>query len=226
MSFPVHFVCAYYSQRAHETVSQRHGQYWDAYKFCKAVKAGTINGRLTVPFKKSPITLTSENAAEARRIFGRIIVKRLQGMGISEAALVPVPSKDALVGGSEDFRSFKMVRDSMDGHKGFEVLPLLRYTREMAKASQGGTRDRQALFASTCVIQRTKRRPIILVDDLLTLGGSMLAARDRLQEADMPVECAFVAGRTVWDFLMKPFDNHTIHIDESPFGSIDFDEPF
>jgi hypothetical protein len=222
MKFDVHFICAYYSEWASQNVERRKGDYWDAFKFVKAVKSRHINGTATIPLKSNPIHLHEGNVGEARRFFGRALVHRLRSIGLDCATLIPVPSKDERVGRTEASRSFSMVKEAMENHPEFKVAPILRFTREMAHAHAGGTRDRRVIYEATTVEGASIDGPVVLVDDLVTLGGSILAARDRLREVDVEPVCAFVAGRTVHDFLTTPFGRHVLSVEDDN-GLSDFE---
>src|SRR6266478_5609490 len=100
----VHYMATYYSQWAHENLAPRSQDQWYSFKFCRAVKNGRINGSLVFPWANKPETINEQSVARARWIFGLFIQHALQASGVKNPVLVPVPSKDGLLGAA-DFRS-------------------------------------------------------------------------------------------------------------------------
>jgi predicted amidophosphoribosyltransferase len=56
--------------------------------------------------------------------------------------------------------------------------------------------------------------PIVLIDDLFTTGGSLLACQDRLTEAGATVLGAITCGRTVYDATEPPFKAREFELTE------------
>ena len=57
-----------------------------------------------------------------------------------------------------------------------------------------------------------KGRDVVLVDDVLSTGASILAAKEVLEEAGARVLFAITCGRTVYDFNTKPFKRQVIKL--------------
>jgi len=205
----VHFMCAYYSQYAHKNLAPRTQKQWDAFKFTRAVKSGLINGYMTVPWKNKPHEeIDTKNVHRAREIFGSFVRGRISHLGIEDPSIIPVPSKDGLVR-AETYRSAEMVREAMAGSDlEANVECILRFSKEMERAAAGGTRDRTALAEGMVLISRPRSRAVILVDDVITTGGSLLAAYDVLSAAAYPPTCAICCAHTVSDNLTAAFGHH------------------
>lgn len=196
----VDYICAYYSQNAHENIEQRTQDLWDAYKFCGAVKSRTINGYCTIPRKPKPIIINSSNVGLARKVFGRFIGALCENNGYDGASLVPAPSKDSF--STDAFRSRVMVEEACPD--GMTVIPAVRFMSELKPSSQGGPRGYVALYPHMQVVAGIAPQRVVLVDDILTSGGTLLAAHDRLVNAGFEVLGAIACGRTT-DIREKAF---------------------
>jgi hypothetical protein len=97
----VHYMATYYLQWAHENLAPRSQDQWYSFKFCRAVKNGRINGSLIFPWANKPETINEQSVAWARLIFGLFIQHALGVSGVLNPILVPVPSKDGLIGAAD-----------------------------------------------------------------------------------------------------------------------------
>jgi hypothetical protein len=202
----VHFLCGYYPDLAHKKKAPRPEPYWDAYFFCWAVKVGRFKKSFFIRRKKGNIKITAANFNLVRRTFG-IEVERASGKidQKGDALYVPVPSKDGVVGASH-FRSLQMTKDALHGKPMLSrVNSGLRWKQKLTKAHEGGNRSRAALVPVLNADPGLKGKQIILIDDLLTTGSSILASVDVLTAAGATVLGAVVCGKTVYDFKTLPF---------------------
>jgi hypothetical protein len=119
----VYFMCTYYSQWAHENIAPRSQGQWDAFKFCRAVKNRRINGTLTIPWRSGPETINAQSVGRARWAFG-LFIKHIfdQVLHLQSPILVPVPSKDGLIGATT-FRSLEMIQEAIAGHGNWTIVP-------------------------------------------------------------------------------------------------------
>jgi len=195
MAFNLHHFCSYYSLRhVIDEATQTKPESWNAIKFCKAVKHKTIKGYLTVPAQK-PFKIDETNVIAARQIFGQWM-KHVLGDLFEFAYFIPVPSKDSW--NTADFRSLQMVRDALPDGKKDRALPLLRFSEERERASQGGARGYHATKPFLKISGYIPGpAPLILIDDIVTSGGSLIASRNTLLEAGGIVPVAVVCGKTV-----------------------------
>lgn len=211
----VFFMCTYYSQWAHENIAERSQDQWHSFKFCRAVKSKRINGTLTVPWDTGPETISTNNVHRARSIFGMFIRFTLNSLNLQSPVLVPVPSKDGLLD-AETFRSLEMVEEAIVGEGNWPIAPVLRVTEKLTPAYAGGPRGRDALKPYLRLIEMPPDGEIVLIDDIITSGGSILASYDILADAGRAPVAAIVCGHTVSDSLLSAFGLHEKDIDTSP----------
>ena len=217
----LHFLCAYYPQWAHVNLAPRTQQQWDAFKFCRAVKNRRINGSLKFPLKPKPEIITEANVGRARAIFGRFIEVTLEQIEIENAILIPFPSKDGILGAAS-FRSLDMLTESISSRPiSVRICPVLRFNEQLKQAHAGGPRGRAAIYPYLTLSGPIPNGEIVLVDDLVTTGGSIMAAQDILREHGHFPSAAISCGLTVSDSLFAPFGLHSRPIDADP-DDIDF----
>ncbi|MER9309775.1 phosphoribosyltransferase [Mesorhizobium australicum] len=190
----VHYLCAYYSQWAHNNLAPRPTELWQSYKFCGAVKHGIMNGYLTIPWKKGPEKIAEKDAAKTRPVFGRFIEQRINAE-YADCAIVPVPSKDSF--DLDSFRSLQMVQQSLPAALQAQILPIVRFTKKLEAASRGGLRGFDAVFPHLEVATDAVPRAVVLIDDIVTTGGTLLATKRRLENRGFEVRAAIVCGKTV-----------------------------
>jgi phosphoribosylpyrophosphate synthetase len=214
----VFFMCGFYSDAAHATVA-RTEDYWDAYRFCLAVRTGRFEAPFHIHTQKERIRVGESNIGLARRAYGQFIVKRLaEEVSWSNPLLVPIPSDDAFTSVSV-FRSWLMLTDALASTElkwalvdalFWDVPPPPR-VEEVARA------DRDALAAVMTCDFPLRGQAVVLIDDLVSTGTLLLAARQRLQAEGAVVLGAVSCGHVVHDFETKPFGRQELWLeDEDP----------
>jgi len=208
----VHYMATYYSQWAHDNLAPRSQDEWYSFKFCRAVKSRRINGSIVFPWASGHETINEQSVGRARVIFGMFIDHAVAHAELPNPILIPVPSKDGLVGAAE-FRALSMVQESVAATATWQIAPSLRFTQVLQPAHAGGPRGRAALLPYLAVTQAIPDGPIILVDDIVTTGGTLLASYDALNAVGRPPAAAIVCGHTVSDSLLSAFGHHQKNID-------------
>lgn len=211
----VHFMATYYSQWAHENLAPRSQDQWYSFKFCRAVKSRRLNGSLILPWAAGPEVINEQSVGRARIVFGFFLQYILQQCGFPAPVLVPIPSKDGLIG-APDFRSWAMLREALATVQPFRIAPILRFNQILQPAHAGGPRGRNALRPFLVATEALPQGQIILVDDIVTTGGTLLASFDALSALGRPPATAIVCGHTVSDSMLSAFGVHQKAIDTTP----------
>jgi hypothetical protein len=213
----VHYMATYYSQWAHDNLAPRSQDQWYSFKFCRAVKNRRINGSLVFPWQNGPETINEQSVGRARAIFGLFIEHAIRHCGLANPVLVPVPSKDGLIGAAQ-FRSLAMAQEAVAAvpNQHLPIASSLRFNQVLQPAHAGGPRGREALRPYLNLTTAIPAGPVILIDDIVTTGGSLLASHDVLSAAGHPPVAAIVCGHTVSDSLLSAFGHHQKNIDTAP----------
>lgn len=133
------FFCGYYPDRAHKQIRPRTEDYWNAYFYVWAVKVGKWKKDFYI-LTPARLNFTKNNFSGVRKTFGEWAAGRLSTFATEGISLVPVPSKDGLVGKS-DYRSLKMVTEAVEGTPAADaVSDGLRWKKAAPKAHEGGSR--------------------------------------------------------------------------------------
>jgi predicted amidophosphoribosyltransferase len=85
------------------------------------------------------------------------------------------------------------------------VCDILRYTEAVTRAHGGGPRSEEFLFPRLQIAGGVPQTPIVLVDDVVTLGGHFKAAKRRLEEGGATVLFGVACGRTVLETEGEPW---------------------
>ena len=135
-------------------------------------------------------------------------------LGGQKALLVPVPSKDGVVG-TASFRTLDMTNEALKGTElAAQVVAGLRWTQSLTKAHEGGSRNRGLLGPLLQVDDAVKGKQVILIDDLFSTGSSLLASEDVLKAAGCTVLGAIACGKTVYDLNTPHFGEQEFELTE------------
>ncbi|MDE3809964.1 phosphoribosyltransferase [Sinorhizobium meliloti] len=209
----VHFICGYYSDLAH-TSKKRPEDYWDAYFYVWAVKVGKFRRSFFAHKPSGKIRINRGNFELVRQWFGDFIVHTLKTENeTDDVLLIPVPSKDGVVG-EKTFRTLEMVREALS-KKPFEacIFDGIRWKMKLQAAHEGGGRSRAFWRDQMVVDPAVEGRSVVLIDDVLSTGSTLLAARDALTAAGATVLGAVTCGRTIYDLDTKPFGLQEIWVE-------------
>jgi predicted amidophosphoribosyltransferase len=123
----------------------------------------------------------------------------------ADVALVPVPSRRTAVRARGQDATLRLTRRAAAVLRragcDVEVLPVVRIVRGLADQAGLDARERAAnLHGALAVPDRLARhvrgRPVVVVDDVITTGASIVEAARALRAAGADVRCAAVVAAT------------------------------
>jgi phosphoribosylpyrophosphate synthetase len=209
------FMCGFYSDAAHAMVARTEA-YWDAYRFCLAVRTGEFVAPFHIHTQNEKILVGESNIGLARRAYGQFIVKRLaEEVSWSNPLLVPVPSEDARVSVSV-FRSWVMATEALAATalKWTLVDALIWDTPPPPNVLEAEPSDRDAIAAALTCDFPLRGQAVVLIDDLVSTGTVLLAAMQRLQAEGAVVLGAVSCGQVSHDFATKAFGSQERWLDD------------
>jgi phosphoribosylpyrophosphate synthetase len=212
----VHFISGYYSDLAHKNKKKRPEEYWQAYFFCWAVKTGLFKRPFNIIKAKSTIRVANQNDAKVpREVFGKWAEKRVADMTSDDVLLVPIPSKDG-ISAATNYRTLTMAKESFsDTRYKSATSDGLRWSERLSPAHEGGPRGKDQLAPYLTVDEKLRGKDVILVDDLFSTGGTLLAAEEVLKAKGASVVGAITCGRTIYDLNnTKAFGSQTFELTE------------
>jgi len=199
MELAVHTQCAYYP------AGKRNGQgRWDSSKYCLAVKSREIQRSATIPGLG---VLTSYNIQAARPFFGGFIRRTIKQLGLADYVIVPAPSKDSF--DTENFRTYRMLREAVPGPE--RIDKALLFAQQAEHAALGGPRGYEATLPLLRKGADLQSKNVILVDDIVTTGGTMLACKTMIERSGGVVVAAIACGRTD-EFEPNPFATKVVTV--------------
>lgn len=209
------FMCGYNPDAAQDAAAYPPA-YRDAIHFCHAVRSGQFKESFYIHTKSDRILVTKSNIGLARRAFGRFIAKRIEEEGSwTNPLLVPVPSEDALIDAKE-FRSWIMASEAlaMIELKWALVDALLWAEPPPPSTQKAETRRRDAIAGRMTCDFPMRGQAIVLIDDLVSTGATLLAARDRLRAEGAVVLGAIACGRVILDSEADAFGRQEIWLED------------
>lgn len=214
------FMCGYYADAAHAKVA-RTEDYWDAYRFCRAVSSGTFEKPFHIHTQTDKISVRARNIGLARRAYGKFIAKRIAEEGSwSNPLLVAVPSEDALVD-STQFRSWVMLSEALaQSDLRWKLVDALFWSTPPPPRVRDAARGQREAIAElmTCDFP-VSGQAIVLVDDIVSTGTTLFAARERLQAEGAVVLGAVACGYVIHDFKTKPFGRQETWLEDEVAGA-------
>ena len=194
MSLWLHSYCGYPS---YDGLTAWNGNDHDAHMFVQTLKGRPINGYVTLRKPSGPwVTFRTETPQPAFDIWSEWAGALARELVPEGGLLVPVPSSGCLRIG-DDEKGRKLADHVALRAQGFAVAEALRWEEQLQKASEGGPRDPDVLFENIRVSTHLPKREVILLDDVATTGGHMLASAWALRWAGHTVRYAICAASTV-----------------------------
>jgi hypothetical protein len=175
----------------------------DAMNFIRAIKGDDVTGSLR--------RLDTKDATGASEWFGEVGALVLARRRLPPPiVLIPVPSSGSTLAGGKNTCTVQLAQ-SIASHLGKSVVcDGLRWRRALKSSHTGGIRDPQYLYDNLSLIVPPPKGTCVVVDDLLTTGGHILASAARVSSVTNQCRMALCVGRSV----SQPRDNRFSFVEE------------
>lgn len=191
-----------------EPVGSMRGTDFDTQLLVKAVKGVALppNQYTNVLIGGVWVRITDANKDRAIKWFADWAAEQIATQTNQRVVLVPIPSHATLVGSNESFRT-QQIAEAISENLSLEsaVAPFLRFRKKATPSSAGGTRDPKIIYPNLALTQNMPAGNIILIDDVFTTGGHLIAAAWRLGDSDRSTDVAVCCGRTAHVQLDDPY---------------------
>ncbi|WP_294195895.1 hypothetical protein [uncultured Sphingomonas sp.] len=168
-----------------------------AHKFIQILKGEQANGHAWLPRPSGgTIKISNALANNAFDVWGRWAASVLIGIYPEGATLVPIPSSNCVRVGS-DTKGRALAEAIVVHARQFGAVDALHWIEEWPKARNGGPRDPDVLVGNLKIGSGLPKRPVVLVDDVITGGGHAVACARAIRGAGFEVAHVIAAARTV-----------------------------
>lgn len=180
----------------------------DATMLVKAVKGKDLPERqyTTVKVAGQWRTIRDANRDDAIAWFAEWAAPIVKAAGIGPKVLVPVPNRSAVVGGHEQPRTTLLAQAITAAiGAGATTADVLRWRKSLAKSTDLASRQPQVLLPDLVLTGPCPLGRVVLVDDVFTSGGHIIASTWRLQDQQRHPVIAVACGRTMHAQAEDPF---------------------
>jgi len=191
----------------------------DATHLVKAVKGRPLNPRQysNVSIDGKTIPIRDGKKERALEWFAEWAVPIVDSHAKGRKVLIPIPSSKTVAASPDDFRTALIARAIAEKcTSSVVVAPILRWSKTMPSASEeGGSRDPRVLYPNLLLISGIPSGACILIDDVTTSGGHLIAAAWKLADVKREVSLAICCGCTTHEQLDDPFSVPDMTLDIS-----------
>jgi hypothetical protein len=192
---------------------------FEARNLVKALKGAPFNGYSTMRTPSGAVvTIRQDNRAGAFRIFGEWAVAKLAELGVQNATLVPVPSSSCVAQGT-DRKGLEIGAAITQRNAAFPTVGGLWWREARASAASGGDRHADLLLPNLMVAQMAPTH-VVLIDDVISSGGHLLACARALREHGHTVEHALCAAQTVHNHPADMWAIESRDLEANPFENL------
>lgn len=198
---------------------------WDGFNLVKALKGQNFNGYVRLQARNGDwVTARANDRAPAFRLFGEWAALVLQELVRQEQVsaqgtlLMPVPSSSCVAFGTDE-KGAALAGAIAARSPGFQAVNGLHWREAFCKAAEGGTRD-AALLQANLVVGDGPPSQIVLIDDVATSGGHLLACARALRARGHHVEHAICAAQTVWTHPTNMWAIPSRDLEVNPFAAL------
>lgn len=187
-------------------VDQMRGVDYDATCLVKAAKGLSLNNQYVwADVAGRRVKIAEANKDLALDSFGEWGAARIKALyGDRKVVLIPVPSSKTVISSPPDFRTARMANKIAE-HCNAVVHPALRFKKEMSSTREGGPREPELIYPEMTLTSAPPTGPVVLIDDVLTTGGHLVASSWVLDDIGREPSHAMCCGRTVHERLNDPF---------------------
>ena len=189
---------------------------YDTTHLVKAIKGDDLHPKsyTWVKIGTQSIKIADANKDKAIDWFAEWAAPRIDALGHGDKVLVPVPGSKAVVHSSADFRTAEIARAiARKCRPQVTVAPIFRWDQPMQSSREGGPRDPHVLEAHIKAVAPVPPGKCVLVDDVLTSGGHLIACARKLRELGTEVELAICCGRSTHQQLPDPYTVADEHLE-------------
>lgn len=194
-------LCAYLTDTDIEWRNEDHV----ATKMVKALKGDPIKGYFDFKIGEKVRRFDQANVREFVERIPRGLARMIGRHHAGEATIVPIPNSHVVSATTPGFKTLELAREVAEHSGGkLTVVPALAFREVQTKSRNGGPRHHSHFEKAYEILQRPKG-PIILLDDVCTSGGHLVAAYRLLhQQHKSPVVLACTFGRTTKEQFKQP----------------------
>jgi hypothetical protein len=187
---------------------------WQAIKMVKVLKGDPINGYFELSVDGVRHRFDKNNVDKfldmVPSVMAAAILPRFEG----NATLVPIPNSHVLRPDEPNFPTLKLATEIANASGGrLQAAAALVFAKAQEKARKGGPRGAAHLEQAYRIIGNVQG-PIILVDDVWTLGGHLKAACRKLASPGRSIILAATVAHTTHQHVDAPISvqEHTIDL--------------
>lgn len=195
----LHAVC-YYRSRSDTWSDKWRNEDYSAMNLVKAVKGLHFGGTSSITQGGSSYSITNNDDGRARALMiaARSLAGKIHKAGYQAVSVMPVPSS-AHTDPTAMFTGRRLANAIQEYHKPFVAASTLYFNQAMPPARGGGNRNPHTIQPHLRIAGPPPVGRVVLLDDVCTSGGHLIAAARFLRQHGIQVEDAFVIGRTRWD---------------------------
>ncbi len=196
------------AQYLSESVDGMRQQDYDATHLVKAVKGFDLNPKAYtwVNIGGRQRRITDANKDDAIQWFAEWAAPHIDALGSSAKVLVPIPGSEVTGTSPASFRTAQIAQAiSNQCTSATVVAPILRWRTRMVPSRSGGPRDKRVLYDQLMMNGNLPDGDVILIDDVITGGGHLVAAAWRVEDQGRRVLLAVCCGRAMHQQTTDPF---------------------
>lgn len=217
---PLRVICR--AQYLSEPVGGMRKEDYDATHLVKAVKGLELNKKAYtwVQIARQNVKIVEANKDQAIGWFAEWAAQKLDALALESPILLPIPSSKTVAASPRGFRTDLIAQAvAAKCRRPPKIVPILRWAQPMIPSRDGGPRDSITLYANYVFTADPPAGDYVLIDDVYTSGGHLIAAAWALEDRNRMAQLAICCGRSCHEQLNDPFSVEDEMLDLTrPFG--------